>query len=78
MPPPDGAMLIAPIVPARQAEMIDWIARADAGPIGTGPLPGSLVVIGKRDAVVRESWRHGAIVLAARPQSCTGRKSWNE
>ncbi len=41
MPPPDGAMLIAPIAPVRQAEMINWIARADAGLIGTGPLPGS-------------------------------------
>lgn len=78
MPPPDGAMLIAPIIPTRQAEMIEWIARADAGLIGTGPLPGSLVVIGNRDAVVRESWRHGAMELAARPQSCTGRKSWDE
>ncbi|OYX51534.1 MAG: hypothetical protein B7Y97_05205 [Sphingomonas sp. 32-66-10] len=71
-------MLIAPIVPARQAEMIDWITRADAGLIGKGPLPGSLVVIGNRDAVVRESGRHGAIIIAARPQSCTGRQSWNE
>lgn len=78
MPPPEGAMIIAPIVPARQAEMIDWIARADAALIGTGPLPGSLVVIGKRDAVLRESWHHGAVVLAARPQGCTGGKSWNE
>lgn len=77
-PPREGAMLIVPIVPARQAEMIGWIARAEAGLLGTGPVPGSLVVIGNRDAVVRETWHHGAIVLAARPQTCTGRDGWNE
>ena len=77
-PPRDGAMLIVPVVPARQAELIAWIARANAGLLGTGPVPGSLIVTGNRDAIVRETWRNGAIVLAARPTDCTGRKSWNE
>lgn len=77
-PPREGAMLIVPLIPARQAEVIDWIARADAGLIGTGPVPGSLIVIGNRAAIVRETWRHGAITLAARPQTCTGRNGWNE
>ncbi|MCA1199028.1 hypothetical protein K9B35_13705 [Sphingomonas sp. R647] len=77
-PPREGAMLIVPLIPARQAEVIDWIARADAGLIGSGPVPGSLIVIGNRDAIVRETWRHGAITLAARPEICTGRNGWNE
>ncbi|MCR5869338.1 hypothetical protein LRS12_00310 [Sphingomonas sp. J344] len=71
-------MLIVPVMPARQAEMIDWIARADADLLGTGPVRGSLIVTGNRDAIMRETWSHGAIVLAARPVGCTGRNGWND
>lgn len=73
VPPRDGAMMIVPLAPARHAEMIGWIARADAGLLGTGPVPGSLIVSGNRSAIVRESLRHGAIVVAARPNNCTAR-----
>ncbi len=77
-PPRTGAMLIVPVIPARHAEMIDWITRADAGLLGAGPVPGSLIVTGNRNAIMRETLRHGAIVIAARPTGCTGRNGWND
>ncbi|MFL9841544.1 hypothetical protein ABS767_11265 [Sphingomonas sp. ST-64] len=75
-PPERGAMMIVALRPASQAEMIGWAARADAGLLGLGPVPGTLIVAGRRDAILRETLRHGAVVLATSPQGCTGRNDW--
>jgi hypothetical protein len=68
-PPAEGAMLIVPSF-AGPAAAIDAAIRADARLIGRGPLPGSVVVRGRRDAMLAGVVAAGAIVIAARPMGC--------
>lgn len=77
-PPESGAMMIVALRPVSQGEMVEWAVRADADLLGLGPVAGTLIVAGRRDAILRETLRHGAVVLAASPQGCTGRNDWGD
>lgn len=68
-PPAEGAMLIVPSF-AGPAAAINAAIRADATLIGRGPLPGSVVVRGRRDAMLSDVIAAGAVLVAARPMGC--------
>jgi hypothetical protein len=68
-PPAQGAMLIVPPF-GNPAAAIDAAVRADAVLIARGPLPGSVVVRGDRDAMLAGVLAAGAVIIAARPAGC--------
>lgn len=67
-PPAEGAMLL---VPAGDAGAAINAATAAGGRLaGRGVLPGSVVVIGRRDAMLRGVIAAYAMLIAARPALC--------
>ncbi len=73
-PEPKGAMLLIPLASISQGDMINAITPTGAALIGEGSMPGSLVVIGQRDALMPLLARRGILILAARPILCGSAK----
>jgi len=68
-PRSDGPMLLVPIG-GSAGTMIDLAVGAEARLLGAGPLPGSLIVVGRRDALVPAMLASGTIVTAVAPALC--------
>lgn len=69
-PPVSGKLLLVPIA-GGDANAMARIARSGgAALIGAGPLPGSLVVVGDRAAVVAHLPLFTALVMAAPAAAC--------
>ncbi|WP_294260018.1 hypothetical protein [uncultured Sphingomonas sp.] len=68
-PPAEGALLIVPVAGSGVGALNAAIG-AGARLVGEGALPGSLVVEGRRDAMLATVLRAGGVVVAARPALC--------
>ena len=69
-PPEHGAMLLIPLS-GRIADPVDVALSGGAALLATGPLPGSLVVLGDRRTVAIPAIDRGILVLSA-PRSLCG------
>lgn len=69
-PPPQGEMLLVPATRDAQRALAPLAIASPARLIGTGPLPGSLVVFGDRTTLLPVMLRHGILVLAAPRSGC--------
>jgi hypothetical protein len=70
LPPRQGSMLVLPLSPASDGSTTNWVIRAGASILATGPTPGSLVVLGNRDSLSMAALHHGSVVLAAPRRFC--------
>lgn len=68
-PPARGQMLLVPLTHAAGERLPGLAIRGDTRLIAAGPLPGSLVVEGRR-ADLSPLLRHATLVLAAPPGGC--------
>jgi len=68
-PPARGQMLLVPLTHAAGQHLPGLAIRGDTRLIAPGPLPGSLVVEGRR-ADLASLLRHATLVLAAPPGGC--------
>jgi hypothetical protein len=67
-PPASGSMLVVPLVQDGGAAMQGALAGG-AALLGTGPFPGSLVVVGDRARIApRVAWN--VVIMAAPPAGC--------
>jgi hypothetical protein len=69
-PPASGRMLLVPLTASAQARLPVAVLGHDALLLGTGPLPGSLVVIEDRHDLLWAMLRLGVLPLAASPAGC--------
>lgn len=65
MPPADGAMLLVPLTPKRIATAVDLALDHGARIGGLGPLPGTLIVRGKRARLFGPLLAQGIVAVAA-------------
>jgi hypothetical protein len=70
LPPRNGVMLIAPLVPGDTAATLRMAVGAGAMLVGDGPYPGALVVRGSRAALAGPVAARGALLLAGRFSGC--------
>ena len=68
-PPAHGPMLLVPLTHAASARLPGLAIHGDTRLLAAGPLPGSLVVDGRR-ADLSSLFRHATLVLAAPPSGC--------
>jgi hypothetical protein len=68
-PPVRGEMLLIPLTGKASAELPAIAIRGETRLIGVGPLPGSLVVDGRR-ADLAHLFLNATLVLAATPAGC--------
>ena len=73
-PPARGTMLAIPLAPSART-VADWTLSAGARIVGTGRLPGSLIITGSRDRLLIAALRHGALLTAAPDLLCSGRRT---
>jgi hypothetical protein len=65
MPPAEGAMLLVPLTPKRIATAVDLALDHGARIGGLGPLPGTLIVRGKRARLFGPLLAQGIVAVAA-------------
>lgn len=68
-PPARGALLIVPVAGSGVGALNAAIG-AGGRLIGKGTVPGSLIVEGRRDAMMTAVLRAGGLIVAARPALC--------
>jgi hypothetical protein len=68
-PPARGQMLLVPLTRAASERLPGLAIHGDTRLIAAGPLPGSMVVEGRR-ADLASLLRHATLVLAAPPGGC--------
>ncbi len=68
-PPAAGTMLIIPVAGSGVGALNAAIG-AGARLVGEGTVPGSLIVEGRRDAMMAAVLRAGGLIVAARPALC--------
>lgn len=64
-PPPAGAMIAIPVTDAAPHSVAQWATKADAKIIGSGRIPGSLVILGDRDRLLPAAIHNHALLLRA-------------
>jgi hypothetical protein len=69
-PPARGTMLLVPLTSKASADLPAFAIRGETRLIAAGPLPGSLVVDGRRADLAR-LFLHATLVLAATPAGCS-------
>lgn len=69
-PPVQGRMMIVSLNGQSSGEIAAWAVRDEVRIVGTGPLPGSLIVQADAGALAGKALRHGNIVLAAPVAGC--------
>lgn len=69
-PPARGAMLLVPTTGEAARALVPLAVDQDAALVGSGPLPGSMVVAGERVRLLRPMLRAGVLVFAAPPAGC--------
>lgn len=69
-PPANGKMLLLPLGSGAARTMIATAVDRQARLVGPGPLAGSFVVSGRRDALAGPMLRNGVLVFAAPPAGC--------
>ncbi|MDO6415650.1 hypothetical protein Q4F19_14765 [Sphingomonas sp. BIUV-7] len=69
-PPASGRMMLVPLSAEAAHGMVAMAIDRGASLVGSGPLPGSLVVDGDRAALLGALVRHGVALLAAPAAGC--------
>lgn len=69
-PPARGTMLIVSLAGEDAATIAGWAATGNTRILGTGPLPGSLVVAGDRDVLLADADRHRGLLLLGPAAEC--------
>lgn len=69
-PPAHGRMLVVPVAPGMDAGLAALVIERGALLLGPGAFPGSLIVLGDRDRVMRGMLGHGVIAIAAPSMLC--------
>lgn len=68
-PPAEGALLIVPLAGSGTGAL-NAALGGGARLVGAGEWPGSLIVEGRRDAMMAAVLRAGGVIVAARPALC--------
>lgn len=68
-PPANGVMMLVPVT-ASTGSALNMAMDHDARFLGAGPIPGSLIVEGRRDALWPAMLASGTMLLAARADWC--------
>jgi len=71
-PPARGRMLLIPLSPRAATALPAAVVDGGAKLLGTGPVPGSLVVMADRARLGAVSLADGVIILSAPPSLCGG------
>lgn len=71
-PPPVGAMMLVPLSPAAARALPQAALNGDTRLLGSGTLPGSLVVRGRRAALLGPMFARGVLTLATDERGCDG------
>lgn len=71
-PPARGRMLLVPLAPGGAAKLPAAAVAGGAKLLGTGPVPGSLVVVADRARLDGVSLADGMVILSAPPLLCGG------
>jgi hypothetical protein len=72
-PPVQGRILLVPLPGTAATSAADLVRGAlphGAIPVGAGPVAGSVVVEGRRAALMIPMLRHGVVAMAATPAGC--------
>lgn len=69
-PPAQGRMMIVSLNGQSPGEIAAWAVRDEVRIVGSGPLPGSLIVQADAGGLARRAMRHGDLVLAAPAAGC--------
>lgn len=64
-PPEEGPMLVIPLSGAGTGETMAWTLGKETAFLGAGPLPGSVLVYGRRENVTNGAWHHHSLVIKA-------------
>lgn len=69
-PPSQGRMLLVPMLPGATNHMLARAVDGGAQLLGSGPLPGSMVVAGTHLAIAAALRGEAVLILAAPPALC--------
>ena len=69
-PPAAGAMLLVPMLHGNAGTLVTLARASGAMRVGTGPLPGSVVVLGNRARIARRIRSWDVLLLAAPAAGC--------
>lgn len=70
-PPANGNMLVLPVLNDSTGRTAGWAVAAGGKILGTGRIPGSIVVTGERRRLFAAALRNGAVILAAPGLLCS-------
>lgn len=71
-PPSQGRMLLVPLLPGAEDQMLGRAIDGGAQVLAGGPLPGSFVISGNHLAVATAIGNRAVLILAAPPALCGG------
>jgi hypothetical protein len=71
MPPAEGQIMLVPLTPAAARTLPVLAFRHGTRLVATGPLPGSLVVYGRRADLSGLLFRNATLALATPPSGCS-------
>ncbi len=64
-PPVNGTMIAIPVSAASAKAVAQWTTEADGKIVGTGRIPGSLIILGDRDRLLPAAITNHALLLRA-------------
>ena len=64
-PPEEGPMMVIPLDGGRMGHTISWASGNGTAFMGAGPLPGSILVDGKRERITQAAGHHNSLVIKA-------------
>lgn len=70
VPPPEGNMIILPVLPGNSDATFRWAIGSGALPVALGPYPGSIVVRASLSEIALPAISHGALPITARFAGC--------
>lgn len=70
-PPEEGPMMVIPLDGGGMGQTLAWASGDGTAFMGAGPLPGSILVNGKREQVTQSAWRHNSLVIKAPAIFCS-------
>jgi hypothetical protein len=70
-PPASGTMIAIPVAPSAHSQVARWATEADGKIVGSGRIPGSLVILGDRDRLLPAAIFNHALLLRAPAFLCS-------
>jgi hypothetical protein len=64
-PPDEGPMMVIPLGGDGMGRTLDWASGDGAAFLGAGPLPGSILVYGRREQLMGGAWHHHSLLVKA-------------